>query len=172
MRGPKVLKNAVLTHVGGNMYFMHRQRTVIRLYAITAFFGSAVYVAGQSDFGSIIGFARDPSGAVVPRAKVVVKNEGTGEEHAISTNDAGHYAVPSLQPGYYAVAMEAGGFKKFESAHNKLDANTTLKVDASLVVGLNTETVEVSAGQPSCKRIRAPSKARSPAHRSRCRCRS
>ena len=37
------------------------------------------------------------------------------------------------------------GFKKFESTHNKLDANSTLSLDADVAVGSTTETVEVSA---------------------------
>jgi hypothetical protein len=33
----------------------------------------------QSDVGSIVGFVRDPSGAVVPQAKITATNEGTNE---------------------------------------------------------------------------------------------
>ena len=43
----------------------------------------------QSDYGSIGGFAKDPSGAVVPKAKVVITNEATGEAHPVITNDSG-----------------------------------------------------------------------------------
>jgi hypothetical protein len=110
---------------------------------IAMFLVSITYA--QSDFGSITGFVKDPSGAVVPKAKVVIQNEGTGEERPITTNDAGYYAMPALQPGYYTVTAGAAGFKKFESAHVKLNPNSILAVDASLVVGANTETVEVSA---------------------------
>jgi hypothetical protein len=34
--------------------------------------------SAQSDYGSIGGFVKDPSGAVVPKAKVSAKNEATG----------------------------------------------------------------------------------------------
>jgi hypothetical protein len=43
------------------------------------------------------------------------------------------------------LTVEAPGFKKFEGLHNKLDANSTLSIDASLVVGSPTETFEVVA---------------------------
>ncbi|MGO9260592.1 MAG: carboxypeptidase regulatory-like domain-containing protein [Bryobacteraceae bacterium] len=99
----------------------------------------------QTDVGSMGGFVRDPSGGVVPHAKVLVKNEGTGEEHPATTNDSGYYTVTNLPPGFYAVSVEAAGFKKFDSTHNKLDPSTALALDATLTVGAATEVVEVSA---------------------------
>jgi predicted heme/steroid binding protein len=99
----------------------------------------------QSDLGSIVGFIRDPSGATVPKAMVVVKNEATGTERRSETNESGYYVVTSLPPGFYSVSVEARGFKKFEVTHNKLDPNATATVDTSMTVGVATETVEVTA---------------------------
>ena len=99
----------------------------------------------QTDIGAISGFVRDPSGGVVPKAKVVVKNESTGQEFPTATNDSGYYVVTNLQPGSYGVTAEAPGFKRFESTKNILAANSALSLDASLTVGAATETVEVSA---------------------------
>lgn len=107
--------------------------------------GFCIAAGAQSDYGTITGFVKDPSGAVVPKAKVVIKNEGTGQQRAIVTNDAGYYVMPNLQVGYYSVTAEAPGFKKFESTHNKLDGNSTLSLDALLAVGNSTETVTVSS---------------------------
>ena len=75
--------------------------------AIVFLFGSLAY--SQSDYGSITGFAKDPSGAVVPNAKVTVKNEGTGEERSSLTNESGYFVVPNLQPSYYTVTAEVSG---------------------------------------------------------------
>ncbi len=102
-------------------------------------------VFAQSDLGTIVGFVRDPSGAVVPNAKVTIKNEGTAEEHTVTSDAGGHYTVPSLPPAEYTMTAEASGFKKFESAHNKLDANSTIQLDGSLQIGQISETVEVSS---------------------------
>jgi hypothetical protein len=99
----------------------------------------------QSDYGSIVGFVKDPSGAIVPKAKVVVKNEATGNERPTTTADTGYYVVPNLTPGLYTVAVESTGFKKFSSEHNTLEPNSTISVDAVLTVGSATETVEVTA---------------------------
>ena len=37
------------------------------------------------------GFVKDPSGAVVPNAKVVIKNESTAEGQTVTTNESGYY---------------------------------------------------------------------------------
>ncbi|MBV8863955.1 MAG: carboxypeptidase regulatory-like domain-containing protein, partial [Acidobacteriaceae bacterium] len=66
----------------------------------------------QSDVGSIVGFVRDPSQATVPGAKVVIKNEGTGDEHTVTTDAQGHYIVTNLLPGYYTMTTAVSGFKK------------------------------------------------------------
>ncbi|HTB11824.1 MAG TPA: carboxypeptidase regulatory-like domain-containing protein [Bryobacteraceae bacterium] len=108
-------------------------------------FLSVTSVFGQSDNGSIAGFAKDPSGAIVPKAKVTLRNESTGVLQRDSTNDAGYYVFNSISPGLYTVSVEAAGFKKFDSVHNKLDANSTLELDATLAVGSAAETVEVVA---------------------------
>ena len=99
----------------------------------------------QSDYGTITGFVKDPSGAVVPNSKVTIRNEGTGLERPATTSDAGYYVAPNLPPGVYTVDAVAPGFKKFTSVHNKLDPNSTLSVDAVLSVGAATETVDVVA---------------------------
>ena len=106
---------------------------------------SAGIAFAQSDVGTITGFVRDPSGATVPSAKVVVKSETTGEEHAVTADAQGHYTVPNLAPGQYTMSASAPGFKRFESTHNTLNANSTIALDGNLTVGQTSETVEVSA---------------------------
>lgn len=111
--------------------------------AICVLFSAAAFA--QSDVGTIVGFVKDPSGGVVPNAKVTIKSEATGESHTVTSDAQGHYAVTNLLPGLYTMTAEVSGFKKFESTHNKLEANSTLGLDANLAVGQTTETVEVSA---------------------------
>jgi hypothetical protein len=98
----------------------------------------------QSDLGSISGFVKDPSGAVVAKAQVTVKNEATGTERRATTNESGFYTVTNIPAGLYTVSAESAGFKKFETTRNKLDPSAALAIDISLAVGAATETVEVS----------------------------
>src|SRR3954465_3714847 len=73
----------------------------------------------QSDLGSISGFVKDPSGAVVPKAQVTVKNEATGVDRVVSTNESGLYTVTNIPAGLYTITAEAPGFKKFTTNSNK-----------------------------------------------------
>jgi hypothetical protein len=99
----------------------------------------------QSDTGTIGGFIKDASAAVVPGATVVLTNEGTGEAHQATTDAQGHYTVTNLTAGDYSLSAEVKGFKKYVSTHNTLGANTTLSLDAALTIGAMTEEVTVSA---------------------------
>src|SRR5437899_7977704 len=80
---------------GSTMTYLRLSNSIV-ICVVTLLFTAAL--SAQSDYGSITGFVKDPSGAVVPNAKVVVKNEGNGEERSILTNESGYYVVPSLQP--------------------------------------------------------------------------
>ena len=100
---------------------------------------------GQSDVGSISGFVRDKSGAVIPNATVIVRNEGTNEAHTVTTDSGGHFAVTNLPPATYSLTAEATGFNKFVSVHNPLPASTALAIDGTLEPGSVSQTVQVTA---------------------------
>jgi hypothetical protein len=123
------------------MNLVSSSRTALLLLAVLL---CVTLAFAQSDLGSISGFVKDPSGAIVPKAKVSVKNE-TGLERQGTTNDSGYYTVTNIPPGFYIIRVEVAGFKSYESSGNKLDASGALSVDISLSVGSATETVEVSA---------------------------
>jgi outer membrane receptor protein involved in Fe transport len=108
----------------------------------------ATVAVAQTDYGSISGYVKDPSGGVVPKAKVGITNEATGQARSVNTNDSGYYTAPNLPPGDYSITAEAQGFKKFQSTHVTLSANTALAFDCNLVVGNATETVEVTSTAP------------------------
>ena len=122
---------------------LHATRKLLAAVAAFVCFGALAYA--QLDFGSITGFAKDPSGAFVPKVKVTIKNEATGQEQTAITNDSGYFVVTNLAPAPYTVTGEIQGFKKFQSEHNQLQPNSTLSVDVTLAVGSATESVEVTA---------------------------
>ncbi len=126
-----------------------RKAIQMKIWCFCAVLSIAVFFSArgfaQSDVGSISGFVRDQSAAVVPAAQVTIVNEGTGEEHTATSDAQGHYTITNLHPAIYSMTVEAKGFKKFTSVHNKLDASTALSLDADLAVGAMNETVEVTA---------------------------
>src|ERR1035437_9249953 len=99
----------------------------------------------QSDVASISGFVRDASGAVVPGAKVLIKNEAVEFERTVTTNNEGYYVVSTLPPGFYTVEVQHSGFQKFELVHKKLDPAIPSTVNISLQVGSDTQSVTVTA---------------------------
>ncbi len=76
---------------------------------------------------------------------MTIRNQATGLERKTKTNESGYYVVANLPPGFYAVTIEATGFKKAVRTDNKLDANIASTVDVALDVGALAETVEVTA---------------------------
>src|ERR1700704_5143856 len=100
------------------MNYVRSKRRLVS--ALAALLLSGITLFAQSDLGSIQGFVKDPSGATVPGAKVIVRS-ATGLERTAQTNDTGYYTVTSIPSGFYTISVEAAGFKKFESKNNKLD---------------------------------------------------
>ncbi|HEX7958487.1 MAG TPA: carboxypeptidase-like regulatory domain-containing protein, partial [Terriglobales bacterium] len=96
----------------------------------------------QSDLGGISGFVKDPSGAIVPNAKIIVRND-RGIERQATTNENGYYIITNIPPGLYTMTAEASGFRTFQSKDNKLDPSASLVIDATLTVGAEAQTVEV-----------------------------
>jgi outer membrane receptor protein involved in Fe transport len=98
----------------------------------------------QVQNGEITGTVADPSGAVVPGAKIVVQNLGTRYEIHLQDNTEGIYSAKELTVGVYVIRVEAHGFKTAEASNLAINAGTVLRVDFELAVGERTEVVEVT----------------------------
>ena len=99
---------------------------------------------GQTQ-GTIQGVVSDTSGAIIPGASITVVNDATGVSRTTTTNEAGFYTVPALNPGQYTLTAESDGFAPVERPSARLEVGQTLRADFSLNVGSVTEVVEVSA---------------------------
>src|SRR4051812_34873690 len=64
----------------------------------------------QTVTGAITGEVSDPSGAVIPGAKVTAHAVSTGVDTSTTTNSAGHYRIEFLPIGPYTVTVQATGF--------------------------------------------------------------
>ncbi len=98
---------------------------------------------------SLYGIVKDPSGAVVPGARVTVRNEETGGSQVTSTDAQGRYRFNDIQAGNSAVFVSAPGFQRFNLANIYLGIGRNNEVDATLNVGMSNETVEVQASTPT-----------------------
>jgi carboxypeptidase family protein len=107
---------------------------------------SSLLLAQRSDRGIITGLVTDQTGSSVSGATVNVRNEGTGVETALITNDGGAYTTPPLILGSYSVTVERSGFKTSVNSGILLQGAETIRKDVALAVGSVSESVEVKAG--------------------------
>ena len=105
-------------------------------------FGTLALTA-QEPFGSIEGTVKDPQGAVVQNATVVVRNLATNAAKTVVTNDDGHYRVLQLQPGFYEVKASAANFKQSILESVQVQVGQIASADVSLEVGGASEVVTV-----------------------------
>ena len=99
--------------------------------------------AQRSDRAAISGVITDNTGSAVPGASVTIRNEATGVEVVLTTNESGAYSSPPLVLGRYSVTVDLSGFKKAVSSGILLQGGDTIRQDIALQVGDLTESVEV-----------------------------
>ncbi|MBV8774257.1 MAG: TonB-dependent receptor, partial [Deltaproteobacteria bacterium] len=102
-------------------------------------------VLAQIDQGSITGTVKDPSGATVPGATVVLENSGTGFKTTAQTDSGGVYTFSPVKVGRYSLTVSTPGFVTTERSGVELQVAQRLTVDFNLTVGQVNETVNVSA---------------------------
>jgi outer membrane receptor protein involved in Fe transport len=132
-----------------------RTALVLALFACASMLLTAPANA-QSVYGSIFGTVTDSTGAAVAGATITVKDEAKGTVVTAVSNGSGDYSVPHLIPDVYDVRVTAKGFKSFETKGVSVEADTAPRIDPTLEVGGETQTVEVNAeSQPELKTDRA-----------------
>jgi hypothetical protein len=96
----------------------------LRNYAVSALIATvaAAGLFAQNNVNqSISGQVTDATGSAVPRATVIVVDEGTGLTRKTVTNEKGNYVVADLPTGKYRVTAESAGFKKEVVDNNLLN---------------------------------------------------
>ena len=124
------------------------KRSFAMVFALAVLLGGfgVVRAFGQSTVasGSIQGTVTDPSGAVVPDAKITISNRDTGQTEKLKTSSAGLYSSAALNPGNYRVRVEAANFKTTELAV-VVQVGVVTPGNVRLQVGSSSTVVEVSA---------------------------
>ena len=123
---------------------MNRLRAASALAAIAM--ASMLPMAAQSaGSGSIAGTLTDKGGALVPKATVVVTDTDTGAVRTVTTNSAGYFIVPFLQPGHYEVVLGGGSFAKVDRKGLVVTVGDTLGLDTVLPLAAVSSEVVVNA---------------------------
>ena len=104
---------------------------------------AAAMTANAAVNGSISGFVKDSSGALVQNAEIKVSNLDTNVRQSVLSNAEGLYSFLSLPVGRYRLEVRAKGFDAYIQNDIALNTNDALRFDVSLKVGDLTQTVTV-----------------------------
>ena len=118
------------------------KRFVFTVLASCLFAATAL---AQTNTGNLTGTVSDASG-VIQGASVVVRDDKTGQEKTVVTNDVGSFSLSQLDVGLYTVKITAPGHKTFTATALKIDVSVTYTLNATLEVGNISENVTVVAG--------------------------
>jgi hypothetical protein len=101
----------------------------------------------QQITGTLSGTAYDQTGAVIPNAKIVLKNEASGDQRSITAEADGHFVITALQPASYSITITAKGFTGFRENGIVINQGDHKEVaDIKLAVGGENRQVDVVAG--------------------------
>ncbi len=106
---------------------------------------SPTLVLAQLSTASLNGVVRDSSGAVVPKANVVLIHVETTVERSTVTNDAGNYVFQNITPGRYKLNVNAPSFSSKQVSEFVLGVNQTATIDVSLAAGSQSQVITVEA---------------------------
>jgi hypothetical protein len=108
------------------------------------FFAAGLLFA-QGERATITGTVTDSTQAVVPGARIVVRNVNTNISNQVESNSAGVFVVPALPPGTYDLTVEKEGFRSYRTTNIPLSVGLTANFDVQLEIGQVAEAVEIIA---------------------------
>src|SRR6267378_1774454 len=114
--------------------------------ALCTFF--SISALAQETTGGLQGTVKDPTGAVVPGAKVVVTGSALAGSKELVTDGSGYYRFANLPPGSYTITVTAKGFRTLKREGLVLEVGHLPSVDLVLEVGTASEVIEVSSAAP------------------------
>jgi hypothetical protein len=128
---------------------MNRILSTSKVLAIVAglclLFSAAVFA--QETTAGLQGTVKDPSGALVSNAHVVVTGAALVGAKTQDTDASGYYHFANLPPGAYTITVTAKGFSTYKSAGLVLEVGHLPTVDIAMAVGTESTVVEVNAAE-------------------------
>ena len=116
----------------------------VRITICGLFLFTAMITANAQFRAGIQGTISDSSGALVPGARVILKELETGRTQEATTSDEGFYRILGLAPGSYSLTVEKTGYKQSVSENVTVRAENIQGVDVILEIGEITATVTIS----------------------------
>ena len=112
-------------------------------------------LAGQVGSSALTGVVRDPAGAAVPGAAIVLTAIETHATRTLVTTADGVYTAAGLTPGVYRIDVEVPGFRPMRHDGIRLATGDTVRLDVDLSIGRLEERVAVRGETPILRAERA-----------------
>jgi hypothetical protein len=106
-------------------------------------------VSAQGYFATLSGALTDPSGAMIPGAKVTLLDQAKGYQFHATSDSSGRYLFRSIAPGLYTVSAEMQGFEKIVHTGIRVEINDNATANLTLRIAGSTQTVQVEAQAPT-----------------------
>ena len=102
---------------------------------------------GQGTTATLGGTVTDSSGAVIPKAQIILKNETADANRTSTSNGSGVFSFSGVPTGTYDVTITAPGFAGFTQNGIHLDPGDQKSIrDIRLTIGASTDAITVSSG--------------------------
>ncbi|HEX2520532.1 MAG TPA: carboxypeptidase-like regulatory domain-containing protein, partial [Terriglobia bacterium] len=101
----------------------------------------AAPATAQDATGRIEGTLRDPQGALVPNANIVLTHLATGGEKSVNSGNTGSFNFVLLPIGQYRLVVEAANFARYVREPLTLNVNDVLRLTIDLKIGTSQEVV-------------------------------
>jgi Carboxypeptidase regulatory-like domain/TonB-dependent Receptor Plug Domain len=111
---------------------------------IVLLFLSTMFAHAQFDTAEVLGTIKDPNGASIPGATVVLTNPANGIKVSRQTDASGNYEFTNVQAGEYSLNVQATGFETSVTNRFTVNVGSRQRVDVGLRLGATTESVTVS----------------------------
>jgi hypothetical protein len=98
----------------------------------------------QFDTATVLGTARDATGAVLPGVNVTLRNIATGIAVTTQTDDDGNFQFTNVKIGDYRVSAEKQGFSTAVAERVNVTVNARQRVDLTMQPGAVTESVIIT----------------------------
>ncbi len=118
----------------GEWVSMWNGKLAIMLVCCLAVAVAPLSFAQQAGSGTVTGTVKDPTGAVVPGAKVEIHNPVSGYDRSAATDTSGTFTIPNVPYNNYHVSVTAPGFASYAQ---DVDVRSVVPVTvaATLTVG-------------------------------------
>lgn len=111
--------------------------------------GSGQMSAQSAATAVLHGHIADPTGALIPGAKITVMNAAGKVVASTTANSAGAYEIRGLAPGAYTVHAEFTGFAIFQSQPIDVSAGQAKRVDITMAIQVEQQNVLVTEDAPT-----------------------